>query len=55
LVKEISLAEFISDVQEGLIKETVFIGNTTNRIYGKSVKGMADKPDRYELVWAKVP
>jgi len=54
-MREIPLAEFITDVENGLIVETVFVGNTTNRIYGKSVKGMAGKPTPFELVWAKVP
>jgi len=53
--REIPLAEFISDVEEGLISEVVFIGNTTNRVYGRSMKGMAGKPTPYELVWSKVP
>lgn len=54
-MEEVTLAEFIADVEKGLICDTVFVGNTTNRIYGKSVKGMAGKPNPYKIVWAKVP
>jgi len=54
-LREITLAEFIEGVEKGLISNTTFVGNTTNRIYGKSVKGMATKPENFELVWAKVP
>lgn len=49
------MAEFVADVEAGFISDMVFIGNTTNRVYGKTVKGMADKPQRFEVVWAKVP
>jgi len=54
-LREIPLAEFIEGVEKGLISNTTFVGNTTNRIYGKSVKGMAAATVPYELVWAKVP
>jgi len=54
-MREITLNEFIEGVEKGLISDTIFIGNNVNRVYGKSVKGMADKPNPYEIVWAKVP
>lgn len=51
-MREISIQEFIEDYAEALISDVVVV---KNRIYGRSVKGQADNPDRYEVVWAAIP
>jgi len=54
-MREITLTEFITDYENGLISEVVYVGGAQNRVFGRSVKGMAEKPGRYDVVWAKVP
>ena len=48
-MKKIPLKEFLEDWEHGLIHE---VTGTQNRIYGKSVKGQADNPQGYILVYA---
>ncbi|MDH5199613.1 MAG: hypothetical protein OEW93_01895 [Candidatus Bathyarchaeota archaeon] len=52
MAKEISYAEFIADYEAGLIHDLDQIGS---RIYGRSVKGQADNPAGYILVYAEIP
>ena len=48
-MKKIPLKEFLEDWEKGLIHE---VAATANKIYGKSVKGQADNPQGYVLVYA---
>jgi len=54
-MRQIPLADFIADWEKGYIKEVVFVGSTINRVYGKTLKGTAQLPERYEVVWSSVP
>ena len=48
-MKKIPLKEFLENWERGLIMEVQTIGS---RVYGKSVKGQADNPQGYVLVYA---
>lgn len=52
MATEIPYAEFMADYEAGLIHDINQIGA---RIYGKSVKGQADNPRGYIMVYAGIP
>ena len=52
MAKELTYAEFMADYEAGMIHDLNQIGS---RIYGRSVKGQADNPAGYVLVYAEVP
>lgn len=53
-MREIPLAEFLQDYEDGVLTEVVPIGRL-NKIFARSVKGRADNPQQYEVVWAALP
>ena len=48
-MKKLSLEEFLADWEAGYIHEVQGAGN---RLFGKSVKGQADNPRGYIMVYA---
>ena len=48
-IKKVSLAEFLEDWERGLMLEVQGAGN---QLYGKSVKGQAENPRGYIMVYA---
>lgn len=50
-MREVTKVEFLNLYEQGLIFEVVNVGD---RVIGRSVKGQADNPDRYEVVWCSV-
>lgn len=53
-MRQITLQEFLEGYEAGLITEVVCI-DSQKRIYGRSVKGMVDRSEPYEIVWAQLP
>jgi len=51
-VRQITVAEFIDGYEKGLISDIVVV---KDKIYGKSVKGMATSDASFETVWALIP
>lgn len=51
-MKEIPYSEFIQDWENGLIHE---VQSTADKLYGKSVKGQADNPRGFIMVYCMVP
>lgn len=51
-MREIPLAEFIDGYEKNLINDVCYIDG---KVYGRSVKGQADNPQGYEVVWSSVP
>ena len=51
-MKEIPYAEFIQDWEKGLILE---VQSTADKLIGKSVKGQADNPRGFIMVYCMVP
>lgn len=50
-VEETTLEDFLDAWAKGYISDVIFI---RNEVYGKDVRGMADKPDLYKIVKAMV-
>ena len=48
----ITIAEFLSLYEDGLLSEVV---TAKNNVYARNVKGQADNPKRYEIVYAVIP
>lgn len=51
-VREITIAEMRQLYIENVLDKIVQIAG---RVYALSVKGQADSPDGYEVVWATIP
>ena len=51
-MRQITLAEFLDLYEDGLVFEVV---NVKDRVIGRSVKGQAANPKRYEVVYALLP
>jgi len=53
---EISLAEFQEQYSRGTLSEVFsIVVSGEKRVYGKSVKGQANNPNRHIVVYAVVP
>ena len=54
--EEIPLAELESDLANGLLEPLyVVLVAEEQRLYAKTVKGQADNPKRFKIVYAVVP
>lgn len=51
-MEQITIQEFIDDWREGLIFEPLIF---QDRVYGKSVRGMAQAAERFKIVYADIP
>lgn len=49
MARKITVTEFWELYEQDMVYDIVNIGA---RIYGKSVKGQADKPEGYEIIYA---
>ncbi len=51
-MRQITPSQFLDGVETGYITE---VFSVVKRIYGKDVRGAADREKKYEVVWADVP